>query len=442
MDEQQPLAASSPLDQLEAQLSLVLEHTGRIFAGRVKSRKTHGVVDNSSRLRQVLLGADGSFHDALDMLESELAIARAVMRRDLAVCRTALESRESDARTSKQTGGDGEVDTANPSGNDQTDAQDLDVSMTGDETSKLSPQGQTSSAQESTGLVAQSQSLDQGSGEEQTKQNDEQGQQDPMQIEIPSGEHQGDNQTDVATGTYSNFDFESLFNDPSAHPSPDVVQQTPSVKEASQTEPTSTSSAPDQSQTASRPGENVVSNANADDNIDTIDFGDLTNFDGGDSGMQGGDDNNDNISSLLPGLESYANASTNPAEQQRQGQQAQNAANQDSFNIFDSADGPDFGSAMDDNTTMNNNQTQAQQTQATQQTNANMLGTNDNNSNEMTSTQADDTTTTDQQQQEPRDDTFDALMNFDNFDMGSFGDDMGEGGPNDGSAFDASFFDI
>lgn len=85
-------AVRSPLDQLEAQVNLVvrmpgiaalntiasrtnlscheqLEHTGRLFANNARN---HGQINNPLRLKQVIAGANNNFHDALDQLEGEL----------------------------------------------------------------------------------------------------------------------------------------------------------------------------------------------------------------------------------------------------------------------------------------------------------------------------------------------------------------------------------
>ncbi|KAH0128909.1 hypothetical protein KCU67_g17115, partial [Aureobasidium melanogenum] len=107
-------AVRSPLDQLEAQVNLVLEHTGRLFANNARN---HGQINNPLRLKQVIAGANNNFHDALDQLEGELTLARAVMRRDLAVYRS-----QRAARTHPEA-----VNTVKPeSGTDNTTAISLD----------------------------------------------------------------------------------------------------------------------------------------------------------------------------------------------------------------------------------------------------------------------------------------------------------------------------
>ncbi|KAF1345720.1 hypothetical protein BDV97DRAFT_358925 [Delphinella strobiligena] len=339
------------------------------------------------------------------------------MRRDLAVCRTALGAQATEARSSEQTASNGVKDEIKREGEISENLHDVDVDMTEEspKVPKESPShGDSKSAAIASADAAQDQHLEQRPDQ---SQNDQQPQ-DPLQIDIPSGEHQGDNSTDAQTGTYSNFDFESLFNDPSAHPSPDIVQVPEQALEPAQPKPNALTAEPNLELKPDEPansnnlaaGQSSVATQNKDTSkpaeVDAFDFGDLTKFgDNNDTNTHTTD--NDNISSLLPGLESYANAPTSTNTPQ----QSTNQPTDDAFNIFDAAGAPSFGTNEPDNN--NNNAQQGQD------------GDEGNPESE---------------HKEQRDDTFDALMNFDNFDMGSFG--AGDDADDGKAAFDASFFDI
>ncbi|THW07005.1 hypothetical protein D6D24_09763 [Aureobasidium pullulans] len=368
-------AVRSPLDQLEAQVNLVLEHTGRLFANNARN---HGQINNPQRLKQVIAGANNSFHDALDQLEGELTLARAVMRRDLAVYRS-------------QRGAKLKPDAVNVSvppvgdGNTTTISMDDDIIMGESpiEDSKPSPPKE---------IIPQPE-------EEQTGKPNS-----PLHLDIPGQDHQAPGHPgDENTGTYSNFDFESLFNDPSSAgaasraspkdipiPSPPTQPQVeppaaPPAEEPKPAPPTRTITIPDE----------TIKPASYNEPDDGFDFADLTNF-GPDTDMQ----DTDGISSLLPGLESYANSGGGNG-----GTDSNPQSVPADFNIFDAAGAGDFGSA----------QPQDQKTDAKQDGQ-------------------------DQPDMGNRDDTFDDIMNFTEFDMGDFsGGGESQGGE---SKFDASFFDI
>ncbi|CZT18732.1 uncharacterized protein RCC_04576 [Ramularia collo-cygni] len=74
------------LDELQAQVNLVLEQTGRVFAA-VNSTPKVPPVAHITKLQNTIPIASKRFHQALDQLENELQMAALVMRRDLAVCR-------------------------------------------------------------------------------------------------------------------------------------------------------------------------------------------------------------------------------------------------------------------------------------------------------------------------------------------------------------------
>lgn len=231
--------------------------------------------------------------------------------------------------------------------------------------------------------------------------------QNPLQIEIPSGEHQGDNSTDAATGTYSNFDFESLFNDPSTNATsnggvptsadPPKAPPKPAATAAPPVPPTnlSTSDMP-----AKEAPSSIDSSANRiDNNNDGFDFGDHpTNF----GGETGDVDDGDNISSLLPGLESYANGG--PSDSAAEG-----------GNMFDAVGAPDLGSSTAAGTSSAPFDAGKDQGKPDQQQ---------------------------QQDGNVGDDTFD-LMDFDNFDLSNFvANEDDQGGDAGDTGFDASFFEI
>ncbi|KXT04529.1 hypothetical protein AC578_8642 [Pseudocercospora eumusae] len=74
------------LDQLQTQVNLVLEQTGRLFAA-VNTNPKSPPTPQVNKLKQTLPVATNRFHHALDRLQSELHHAQLVLRRDLAVCR-------------------------------------------------------------------------------------------------------------------------------------------------------------------------------------------------------------------------------------------------------------------------------------------------------------------------------------------------------------------
>ncbi|KAG9837871.1 hypothetical protein KCU84_g14114, partial [Aureobasidium melanogenum] len=370
-------AVRSPLDQLEAQVNLVLEHTGRLFANNARN---HGQIHNPLRLKQVIAGANNNFHDALDQLEGELTLARAVMRRDLAVYRS-----QRTARTNSEA-----VNTVKlESGTDNTTAISLDDDIVMGESplenAKPSPPKEAVSLSE---------------GEQATKPTS------PLHLDIPGQDHQAAGHPgDENTGTYSNFDFESLFNDPSSagaasRASPkDIPAPSPprsQAEEAPPVDPPVQDTKPPPVRTMTIPDEEPIKPASFNNDNDDFDFADLTNFGPTDTDMQ----DTDGISSLLPGLESYANSGGGNG-----GTESNPQSVPADFDIFDAAGVGDFGSAP---------QQQDQKGDAKQAQEQPEMGN--------------------------RDDTFDDIMNFTEFDLGDFsGSATGEGGE---SKFDASFFDI
>lgn len=339
------------------------------------------------------------------------------MRRDLAVCRAAQST-----KISNQNGDEVPTNGAETEQNIKSDTvvvrSDTDVTMTEDSPIEIlgsPPHSPHETIDTKAALPADDNSTIQTN--EPEKQNDTKPR-SPLQLDIPSEAHveteqSGDN---AATGTYSNFDFESLFNDPnSAAPgsnaSPNELAEEP-ASAAAVTEPPSTTAAPEapieseSKLTATAPSAAATATmtagaSNDNDNNNQFDFTDLTDF---------GDDTNmadtDNISSLLPGLESYANAQDSSEQQQQQ-------QTNDTFNIFDAAGGPDFGAVVT-TADIGNSMTQTADQSGQQQ----QQRQNDND--------------------DGRDTTFDDIMDFNNFDLGEFGGD----GTEMETKFDADFFNI
>lgn len=227
-----------------------------------------------------------------------------------------------------------------------------------------------------------------------------------LHLDIPGQDHQAAGHAgDENTGTYSNFDFESLFNDPSSAgaasraspkdiPAPSPPR--PQAEAAPTTNPTVQDTKPPPVRTMTIPDEEPIKPASFNDN-DDFDFADLTNFGPTDTDMQ----DTDGISSLLPGLESYANSGGGNGGTDSNSQSAPA-----DFDIFDAGGVGDFGSAP---------QQQDQKGDAKQDAQG-------------------------QPEMGNRDDTFDDIMNFTEFDLGDFsGSATGDGSE---SKFDASFFDI
>jgi hypothetical protein len=224
----------------------------------------------------------------------------------------------------------------------------------------------------------------------------------PLHLDIPGQDHQAAGHPgDENTGTYSNFDFESLFNDPSSTgpasraspknasaPSPPP----PQLEAELPAKPPARDPTPPPVRTMTIPDEEPIKPASFNDGNDDFDFENLTNFGPNDTDMQ----DTDGISSLLPGLESYANSGGGNGVTESNSQ-----SNPTDFDIFDAAGAGDFSSAPKIDT-----KPAAQE----------------------------------QPDMGNRDDTFDDIMNFTEFDMGDFSGGAGDEGGE--SKFDASFFDI
>lgn len=367
------------------------------------------------------------------------------MRRDLAVYRNTRDNQESDTRSEQQMKDVAGHENLKLESGVVESAGDVDVNMTGDSPTTLEhspPQDaskQTSDTAATAPSTAEKATLPASSDPAVSEPyvTAPAVPQEPIHIEIPAGDHSGsDNPTDAATGTYSNFDFESLFNDPSAQASPNAqpAQDPEPAATKPQTETNQQSNpvpAPKQTSPKQSPAKPTETRQEPDD---LFDFGDLSQFDTANNNTDlQGEDGDDNISSLLPGLESYANA-TPTNDQQTNNPNSADATgipnNTNVFDIFDAAVAPDLNapslSATNDMNPMNiDSQTNNMLNQGQQQQ---QLG-------QMSMLEGGDGA--------ERNDNFDVLMNFDNFDMGSFvgGDDDDENGGGTG-AFDASFFDV
>ena len=224
----------------------------------------------------------------------------------------------------------------------------------------------------------------------------------PLHLDIPGQDHQAAGHPgDENTGTYSNFDFESLFNDPGSagaasraspknipapSPPPSQAEQAPPAK------PPAKETAAPPVRTMTIPDEEPIKPASFNDNNDDFDFANLTNFGPADTDME----DTDGISSHLPCLESFANSGGGNG-----GTESNPQSIPADFDIFDAAGAGDFGSAPKVDAKQN-----AQE----------------------------------QPDMSNRDDTFDDIMNFTEFDMGDFSGSAGDEGGE--SKFDASFFDI
>jgi hypothetical protein len=239
----------------------------------------------------------------------------------------------------------------------------------------------------------------------------------PLYQDIPGQDHQAAGHPgDEITGTHSNFDFESLFNDPGSSagatscgspkdltpPPPSQPQSKPQASlspiEAEKPAPTTTTTEPPRTESQD------ANNNENDDHDNEFDFADLTNF-GADTDMQ----DTDGISSLLPGLEDYANSSSGNANANTNNNNSTSA----DFDISNAAGAGDFAStvppaaaaALDDQKSAAANKRQ------------------------------------EPHHHDSRDDTFDDIMNFSNFDLGDF-NGGGAGGEAGENKFDDSYFDI
>ena len=298
------------LSRLQYMLNEVLEQTGRLFVdaskGNTGSATAHGI-----RLKQIVPGATRGFHEALDELESELFVAKAVMRRDLVNFRNQQSAQTNGVEPEKA------VETAE-------DKADVDMVDAGDAATE-EPSGKETAPEnvmleEASPKEPSTTKLD-NEMEEETKPTPRASGEPAASSDLHIDTDQPNQQsaanasaTDPGTAGTQNIDFDSLFNDSdNAATNDDSKSQTPKAIEDSQ--PTGTGE--DQNTSQQEPDFSFES-LNAQNPSDN-------------------DGKQEDISSLLPGLESYANAEENDLQmgdfsanesQQQQQQKAGGAQDQ------------------------------------------------------------------------------------------------------------------
>ncbi|KAK5136962.1 hypothetical protein LTR08_001469 [Meristemomyces frigidus] len=287
---------SQLLDHLQTEVNRVLEQTGRLFAAANGGSKSAPAAQ-ASKLKKELPGSINRFHDALDQLEDELQLAKAVMRRDLVTCREKASPLPSNAvahNPSMSGLAKTKVDAAinsKPTNPDQGSSLEgfvkpkpsevkvhpTGTSPRGDDVEKLEPEQTDQSVDQRvdmTQLVVES-------GPSTAPEEDNSQASDPaLQVDTKKNA-KADLMDDIqlapeddqapGTGTYSNnADLDSLFNDPT--------------------------SAVDAVNAAAAPDFDMGADAAASFDFDHFN----TNLDNAAA-------DNDNISALLPGLQDYAN---------------------------------------------------------------------------------------------------------------------------------------
>ncbi|KJY00107.1 hypothetical protein TI39_contig342g00016 [Zymoseptoria brevis] len=269
---------STLLDQLQAQVNLVLEQTGRVFAA-ISSNPKARPSSQLTKLKHVVPVASSRFHEALDQLESELQLAALVMRRDLAICReqsglvapepaAAVTAAAPETVSEQQFSPDAEQPVQSSPSENVPNA-DADVAMQDDQSSQQQNQPEQQAApQPPAETTAQTNTETANKPTTPPTNEDVPVTSAPLQLDTTTTATDTLDPSDQPPDTATN-DLDSLFND------------SLSTADATNTA-TSSGAAPDFST--------------------DIDFGSFGgNFDDGTAG------DNDNISSLLPGLEDYAN---------------------------------------------------------------------------------------------------------------------------------------
>ncbi|EME86119.1 uncharacterized protein MYCFIDRAFT_88278 [Pseudocercospora fijiensis CIRAD86] len=288
------------LDQLQAQVNLVLEQTGRVFAA-VNTNPKSPPTAQVNKLKQTLPPATNRFHDALHQLQSELQLAQLVLRRDLAICR---EKTGQQARAAVQ----------------PQHAQPTTTHLKSDPSTRQAER-EIAANEASSGNPGV---LDQ-----------------PQDQDVTMQEPNDEKTTNIIQASTNDVDMGNLASDPQ----PDATEMKPAPSQAAHTMPvaaapgladakqstnalqidTKPGEKPPDTAVGSAPGDldSLFNDGGNDGNASlTNDFNFDTNNDGGeidfgDFGNNFSTDNNDNdnISSLLPGLEDYANTqSTSNAE--------------------------------------------------------------------------------------------------------------------------------
>ena len=343
-------------------LNEVLEQTGRLFVdaskGNVNNATAHGI-----RLKQIVPGATRGFHEALDELESELFIAKAVMRRDLVRLRTQQPSQTDDVKS---------IDTATAKDDkpdvDMTDAEDVEPAIS-TETENVAAFSKPEEA--STAEVPVTETNDVRDEDQISTPLAQNAVTEPQDLHIDTSQPTQQSAPIVAsadpdTAGTQNIDFDSLFNDSdNTTTNGDSKSQTP------------------------KPVEDVSTVDEQHGNQQEPDFS-FESFN--EQNPTDNDGKQEDMSSILPGLESYANA-----------------------------EGADL--QMTDFPSIESQQQKTGDTQDQSHQNLDQSQT--------------------QQEGEHRDTTFDDIMNFGDFDLGSLGSgDNNFGGEEDDNRFDDNFFNV
>ena len=387
------------LDQLQNMLNQVLEQTARLLVDASKSGNATAA-SHGMRLKQILPPAMTGFHDALDELETELAVASAIMRRDLHVLRA-------------QQGHDGlqkiKLESAQRTQHDQDDVEMQDTSVV----EPVNDQKATPVSADVDFLTPDEvmPKTDSNGAEDQLARSE---QPRPGQTETPPAlqldtTHQPTTAADPGTAT-GGLDFDSLFNDSASTTRPgsaspikgsNETNQPSTTGEQAKIEAEAEAEAVVEAQPTDDTGDTVVTTTDTKPNATESDFS-FSFFNAQNPSPNEG--KQEDISSLLPGLESYAN---DPDE----------ATGDD----IEDSNMPDFAGLGDGD------------------------GADDADAEAVKAGENGATEQEQQEQQQSQDMAFDNLTDFGNFDFGSFdvGDGDGTFGENeDASRFDDSFFNV
>lgn len=331
-----------PLDQLQAMLNLVLEHTARVFVEANRGADKDRATATAAKLRAIVPGANNAFHEALDELEAQLITARWVLNRDLTTLR--------------------EKQTASPQIANQKPAANAEPSK------DIEMADATQDAAEEPPVAPTAEALPTPTDDFHSSLEDQALETVPdLSIDTSAKPSSQPDQPEPLTST-SAIDFDSLFNDTASADASKSPSTTPKPDDSAPTVPTSVT------QPAIIPPPPPTAP--------------LAVFP---------PSSNDDFSALLPGLESYANAAGN-----------------DSIDL--STPTP----------------TTATQAKPTPTSAAQQPPTTVAEGDKPPESAAADKTDT----------TFDDLMNFADFDFGSFAVDGTGLDDGAGATFDESFFDV
>ncbi|KAI5357851.1 hypothetical protein Slin14017_G118640 [Septoria linicola] len=297
------------LDQLQSNVNLVLEQSGRVFAAMAEDSSKPPTAQ-INKLKQIVPKAHGDFNDALDSLEEKLVghrfiqFAQWVMRRDLALWRERAGLPEQS--TTEQQPVQSPVPPPQPV---STSMQDTSTPA------PTTPHVETATAS----------SEDVAMEDAQPEQQPSTGEQPKMDVDMADDTIAIKTGTPLATSepaveTQASQDLTTQTSAKSTSPNakkPEPALQVDTAPDTTKsTKPSEDDKAPDTAKECVKndldslfDGGDVTNDPNNEFNFDEatngdLDFGDFTNF-----GTDNGD--NDNISSLLPGLEDYANTQTN-----------------------------------------------------------------------------------------------------------------------------------